>query len=61
MAAGKGTEDVSTYTNTDLIFCDIDNIHVMRAAVTSFADTLLPGGIVTNSSSISGSNNTVHL
>ena len=32
MAAGKGTEDISLYPNAELIFCDIDNIHVMRAS-----------------------------
>ena len=32
MAAGKGTEDISLYPNSELIFCDIDNIHVMRAS-----------------------------
>lgn len=32
MAAGKGTEDVSMYTNTELEFCNIENIHVMRSS-----------------------------
>ena len=32
MAAGKGTEDVTLYPNTELLFCNIDNIHVMRVS-----------------------------
>ena len=32
-AAGKGgTENASAYTNTELIYCNIDNIHVMRSS-----------------------------
>ena len=31
-AQGKGTEDVSMYSNTELIFCNVGNIHVMRAS-----------------------------
>lgn len=40
MAVGKGTEDVSLYQNTELIFCNIDNIHVMRASAAAMADAL---------------------
>lgn len=40
MAAGKGTEDVSLYQNTELIFCNIDNIHVMRSSAAIFAEAL---------------------
>lgn len=40
MAVGKGTEDVSLYQNTELIFCNVDNIHVMRASAVAMADAL---------------------
>ena len=30
MAAGKGTENAASYESTELIFCNIGNIHVMR-------------------------------
>lgn len=40
MAMGKGTEDVSYYPNTELVFCNIDNIHVMRSSATAMADAL---------------------
>eukprot|EP01034_Spumella_vulgaris_P031305 gene31305-38677_t len=40
MAVGKGTEDVSMYQNAELIFCNIDNIHVMRSSACNLADTL---------------------
>lgn len=40
-AAGKGTEDVSLYTHTELIFCNVDNIHVMRQSAQVLADLLL--------------------
>ena len=40
MAVGKGTEDVSFYPNTELIYCNIDNIHVMRSSAGMFADAL---------------------
>jgi hypothetical protein len=40
MAMGKGTEDISYYQNTELIFCNIDNIHVMRSSANAFADAL---------------------
>ena len=43
MAAGKGTEDISLYPNAELIFCNIDNIHVMRASVQGLAELLYPG------------------
>ena len=32
MVVGKGTEDVSLYSNTELVFCNLENIHVMRAS-----------------------------
>lgn len=38
MAAGKGTEDVSEMQNTELVFGNIDNIHVMRQAASSLAE-----------------------
>jgi len=40
MAVGKGTEDVSAYPNTELVFCNIDNIHVMRASAIALAEAL---------------------
>ncbi len=40
MAVGKGTEDISLYQNAELVFCNIDNIHVMRTSANSLADTL---------------------
>eukprot|EP00981_Chlorochromonas_danica_P003236 scaffold633_cov288-Ochromonas_danica.AAC.71 len=39
-AAGKGTESIGNYTNTELVFGNIDNIHVMRAAALTLADSL---------------------
>jgi myotubularin-related protein 1/2 len=59
MAAGKGTEDASIYRNTDIIFCDIDNIHVMRSAATAFADCLLPGAFIPTTSK--NNYNAIHL
>ena len=32
--------DVSVYANTELLFCNIDNIHVMRASALSLAEAL---------------------
>ena len=40
MAMGKGTEDINCYQNAELIFCNIDNIHVMRNSANNFADAL---------------------
>jgi hypothetical protein len=40
MAAGKGTEDVSAYHNAELIFGNIDNIHVMRSSIHALTDNL---------------------
>jgi hypothetical protein len=40
MAVGKGTEDVSLYQNTELLFCNIDNIHVMRSSAMALMDAL---------------------
>jgi len=50
MAAGRGTEDVSQYRNTELLFCNLDNIHVMRNSAMSFAEAL--SGDSSSSSSI---------
>lgn len=38
MAAGKGTEDVSFYQNTELVFGNIENIHVMRSSAFMYSD-----------------------
>lgn len=40
--AGKGTEDVSDYPFTELIYSDIENIHVMRASLQSLVNINLP-------------------
>lgn len=40
MAVGKGTEDTSQYQNTELVFCNIDNIHVMRSSASILAENL---------------------
>lgn len=40
MAAGKGTEDVSCYHNAQLVFGNIDNIHVMRHGLHTLTDML---------------------
>eukprot|EP01038_Epipyxis_sp_PR26KG_P006333 gene6333-8720_t len=45
MAVGKGTEDVSLYHNTELIFCNIDNIHVMRSSAANFAESQVVGSL----------------
>ena len=37
-----GTENVSIYTNTDLIFCDIENIHIMRSSIATYSDLMMP-------------------
>ena len=42
MATGKGTEDVSLYTNTELIFCNVENIHVMRSSASFLGHYLGP-------------------
>lgn len=39
MAAGKGTEDVTTYVNTELEFCNIENIHVMRSSFAAVGES----------------------
>jgi hypothetical protein len=44
MALGKGTERESNYDNTELIFLNIENIHVMRNSHAAMGDALLPGG-----------------
>lgn len=43
-AAGKGTEDVATYQHTELVFCNVGNIHAMRASYASLSELLMPGG-----------------
>jgi myotubularin-related protein 1/2 len=43
MVAGKGTEDISEYTNTELVFCNIENIHVMRGSLSSLAEIIFAG------------------
>jgi hypothetical protein len=40
MAAGKGTEDISSYHNAELVFGNIDNIHVMRSSITTLTDNV---------------------
>jgi hypothetical protein len=44
MAQGKGTECAKSYENAELIFCDIDNIHVMRTSYSILGELLHPGG-----------------
>lgn len=39
-AAGRGTEDASQYQNTELLFCNLENIHVIRSSAMLFADAL---------------------
>ena len=39
-AAGKGTEKVSSYTNAEMIYCNIDNIHVMRTSMQMYSEVL---------------------
>jgi hypothetical protein len=41
-ASGKGTEDVSEYRCTEMVFCEIENIHVMRTAFASLLDISAP-------------------
>mmetsp|Transcript_16558 Transcript_16558/g.27628 ORF Transcript_16558/g.27628 Transcript_16558/m.27628 type:complete len:862 (-) Transcript_16558:297-2882(-) len=40
-AMGKGVEDVKNYSNTHLIFTDIENIHVMRGSLKSVEEALV--------------------
>mmetsp|Transcript_5160 Transcript_5160/g.7900 ORF Transcript_5160/g.7900 Transcript_5160/m.7900 type:complete len:898 (+) Transcript_5160:232-2925(+) len=42
MAAGKGTEDVTCYVSTELEFCNIENIHVMRTSYAAVGELLTP-------------------
>ena len=37
---GKGTENVQDYNNTELLFCNIDNIHVMRNSFHAFCGAM---------------------
>lgn len=40
-AMGKGVEDVKHYSNTQLVFTDIENIHVMRGALRAVEEALV--------------------
>uniref|UniRef100_A0AAV1UFR8 Myotubularin phosphatase domain-containing protein n=1 Tax=Peronospora matthiolae TaxID=2874970 RepID=A0AAV1UFR8_9STRA len=42
-AQGKGTEDPRNYSNTELHFCDIANIHAVRSSYASLASVCQPG------------------
>lgn len=46
MASGKGTEDVSEYPFTELIYSDIENIHVMRSSFQSLLTINLPKDVI---------------
>lgn len=50
MAAGKGTEDISSYTEAQLIFCNIENIHVMRQSYAHWGAQLINGSVSENDS-----------
>ena len=41
-AMGKGTEDVTNYTNTTLVFGGIGNIHTMRSSLKTLQQVVLP-------------------
>mmetsp|Transcript_1686 Transcript_1686/g.3145 ORF Transcript_1686/g.3145 Transcript_1686/m.3145 type:complete len:1001 (-) Transcript_1686:1399-4401(-) len=41
MAAGRGTEEVDNYIHTEIVFCGIDNIHVMRASYEALCKAVL--------------------
>lgn len=43
-ARGKGVENVNNYACTKLHFCDIGNIHTMRASLKELASIVLPSG-----------------
>jgi hypothetical protein len=43
---GKGAEDVRHYTNTQLLFCDILNIHTMRDSQAALVALLSPDALV---------------
>lgn len=40
VAGGKGTEDIGSYPNCQLVLCDIDNIHGMRNSYNSFSTAI---------------------
>jgi myotubularin-related protein 1/2 len=40
LAGGKGTEDIGSYRNCQLVLCDIDNIHVMRNSLISLTSAI---------------------
>jgi myotubularin-related protein 1/2 len=46
MASGKGTEDVSAYPHTELIYSDIENIHVMRSSFNALQNINLPKDVI---------------
>ena len=46
MASGKGTEDVSEYPHTELIYSDIENIHVMRSSFSSLLSINLAKDVI---------------
>jgi hypothetical protein len=52
---GKGTEDATNYINTELIYCNIDNIHVMRNSLTMLGELALPDADSSSSASSSSS------
>lgn len=58
MASGKGTEDVSEYPFTELLYCDIENIHVMRSSFHSLQNINLPKDVISMISQTSVSTTT---
>jgi Ca2+-binding EF-hand superfamily protein len=60
MAAGKGTEDISQYHHTELVFGNIDNIHTMRASAQQFAEALAYKGASPSTSSSASSTSAMH-
>ena len=46
MASGKGTEDISDYQFTELIYSDIENIHVMRSSFQSLLNINVPKDVI---------------
>ncbi len=42
MMAGKGTEEISEYKDTELFYGGIDNIHEIRAAGKALSESLSP-------------------
>lgn len=58
MASGKGTEDVSEYPFTELIYSDIENIHVMRSSFQSLLNVNSPKDVISKISQTSVSTTT---